>query len=83
MTKNNPLSEILKLIPEKQTVLDLLLADSMRGIVAKVTGNVVNNSYLILILHHLAQNNVIEISEVTFPETDSSIFLIRKTINGY
>jgi hypothetical protein len=80
---NNPLTEILNLIPETQTVLDLLLADSMRGIIAKVTGNIVNNSYVVLMLNHLAQNNLIEIKEVTYPDIDGSTILLRKTTNGY
>lgn len=80
---NNPLSQILELISEKQMVLDLLLADSMRGIIAKVTGNIVNNSYLVLMLNHLAQNNCIEIQEITYPSIEGSTILLRKTINGY
>jgi len=80
---NNPLSQILDLISEKQMVLDLLLADSMRGIIAKITGNIVNNSYLVLLLNHLAQNNFIEIQEITYPDIDGSTILLRKTINGY
>jgi len=80
---NNPLSQILDLISEKQMVLDLLLADSMRGIIAKITGNIVNNSYLVLLLNHLAQNNFIEIQEITYPNIDGSTILLRKTINGY
>jgi len=80
---NNPLPEILELIPEKQTILDLLLADSMRGIISKITGNIVNNSYLVLLLNHLAQSNLIEIKEFTFPDIEGSTILLRKTINGY
>ena len=80
---NNPLSQILDLISEKQMVLDLLLADSMRGIIAKITGNIVNNSYLVLLLNHLAQSNLIEIQEITYPDIDGSTILLRKTINGY
>lgn len=80
---NNPLSQILDLISEKQMVLDLLLADSMRGIIAKVTGNIVNNSYLVLMLNHLAQSELIEIKEITYPDIEGSTILLRKTINGY
>jgi hypothetical protein len=80
---NNPLPEILELIPQKQIVLDLLLADSMRGIIAKITGNIVNNSYVVLLLNHLAQSNFIEIKELTFPDIEGSTILLRKKINGY
>lgn len=80
---NNPLLQILELISEKQMVLDLLLADSMRGIIAKVTGNIVNNSYLVLMLNHLAQSELIEIQEITYPDIEGSTILLRKTINGY
>lgn len=80
---NNPLSQILELISEKHIVLDLLLADSMRGIIAKVTGNIVNNSYLVLMLNHLAQSELIEIKEITYPDIEGSTILLRKTINGY
>jgi hypothetical protein len=80
---NNPLSQILELISEKHMVLDLLLADSMRGIIAKVTGNIVNNSYLVLMLNHLAQSELIEIKEITYPDIEGSTILLRKTINGY
>lgn len=80
---NNPLLQILELISEKQMVLDLLLADSMRGIIAKVTGNIVNNSYLVLMLNHLAQSELIEIKEITYPDIEGSTILLRKTINGY
>jgi len=78
----NPLAEILDLIPENLIVLDLLLADSIRGIIAKITGNIVNNSYLVLLLNHLAQSNLIEIKELTYPDIDGSTILLRKTING-
>ena len=80
---NNPLLQILELISEKHMVLDLLLADSMRSIIAKVTGNIVNNSYLVLMLNHLAQSELIEIKEITYPDIEGSTILLRKTINGY
>jgi hypothetical protein len=34
-------------------------------------------------LNHLAQSELIEIKEITYPDIEGSTILLRKTINGY
>lgn len=80
--KSNPLPEILKLIPQKQTILSLLLTDTMRNVVQKVTHKRVNNSYIIVLLAHLAEAGLVSIQEITTPDVSGAVILIKRNPDG-
>lgn len=79
---NNPIPEILSLIPYQGTVLSLLLAEEMRTIIIKCTKKVVSNGYVVLLLAHLRDNDLIEIEDITWPSVAGNIFIIKRKENG-
>ena len=79
---NNPIPEILRLIPTEGTVLSLLLAEEMRLIVQKHTKSIVSNGYIILLLDHLSDHNLISVEELTWPSVAGNIFILKRKPNG-
>ena len=79
---NNPIPEILNLIPPQGTVLSLLLAEEMRTIILKCTKTVVSNGYVVMLLAHLRDNSLLEIEDLTWPSIAGNIFIIKRTDNG-
>lgn len=79
---NNPIPEILDLIPYQGTVLSLLLAEEMRTVIHKCTKTIVSNGYVLMLLGHLRDNNLIEIEDLTWPSVAGNIFIIKRKING-
>ena len=76
--KPNPIPEILDLLASKGTVLGLLVADNMRLIIQKHTNNIVNNSYIILLLTHLRDAGLVSIEELSWPDTTGKILVIKR-----
>ena len=80
--KSNPISEILKLIPQTQTILSLLLTDAMRNVIQEITKKRVNNSYIIVLLAHLAEAGLVSIQEITTPDVAGAVILIKRNPDG-
>ena len=74
----NPIPEILDLISSSGGILGLLVTDEMRLIIHKHTNNIVNNSYIILLLTHLRDAGVVSIEELSWPDTTGKILLIKR-----
>ncbi len=79
---NNPVPKLLKLIPEQKAILSLLLADEMREVIQKAINKRVNNSYIIVLLAHLAEAGLINILEISAPDVAGAIILIQRNPDG-
>ena len=79
---NNPIPEILDLIPPQGTVLSLLLAEEMRTVILKCTKTVVSNGYILMLLAHLNDYKIITVEDLTWPSIAGNIFIIKRTDNG-
>ena len=82
MLKTNPFPEILELIPETDTVVSLLLSDKIRIVVEKSTNKHINNAFVLMLLVELAKAGYVELKEFGWHDSNETIFIIKKVING-
>lgn len=80
----NPIPEILKNISLSPAILTPLYLDELRKIVFQVTDSVsfVTNSYIVLLLKHLHENGLVELSVLNPKDVEGEVFIIRKIENG-
>ena len=79
---HNPIPAILELIPVQGTILSLLLAEEMRNIIHSCTKTLVSNAYVVMLLAHLRDNDLVTIEDVTWPSIAGNIFIIKRKENG-
>ena len=76
LSTNNPILAVLDCIPYTNTVLSLELADELN----KALGNKrnTNNKYIMLLVTHLAQAGLIELSELKPVGCLGTVYFIKK-----
>lgn len=75
----NPIHDILEAIPYTESVLDLILADTLILIMLK-HHYVPTNCILMLLLKSLKESNLITLVELQLPTTPGTIVLIKRNI---
>lgn len=69
---------MLALIPPEGIVLSLLLTEEFRTIIARCTKKLVTNSYVVMLLGHLNDNDVITVEDVVLSGVSGTMFILRK-----
>ena len=81
---SNPISKILELIPYSESVLDPLKLDEMRLVLIGSGYDVlfVSNSLVIMLLNDLHKAGMVELKEITWPNTLGSLVIMKRILNG-
>ena len=75
---SNPIPEMLDKIPPEGIILSLLLTEEFRTIIARCTKKLVSNSYVVMLLCHLNDNDVITVEDLVFPGVSGTMYILRK-----
>ena len=81
---SNPIHKILELIPYSESVLDPLKLDEMRLVMIGSGYEVmfVSNSLVIMMLNDLHKAGLVELKEITWPNTLGSLVIMKRILNG-
>ena len=81
---SNPISKILELIPYSESVLDPLKMDEMRLVMISAGYDIlfVSNSLIIMLLNDLHKAGLVELKEITWPNTLGSLVIMKRIMNG-
>ena len=81
---SNPVPKILELIPYSESVLDPLKLDEMRLVMIGAGYEVmfVSNSLVIMLLNDLHKAGMVELKEITWPNTLGSLVIMKRIMNG-
>ena len=81
---SNPVNKILELIPYSESVLDPLKLDEMRLVMIGSGYDVlfVSNSLVIMLLNDLHKAGLVELKEITWPNTLGSLVIMKRILNG-
>ena len=81
---SNPITKILELIPYTESVLDPLKLDEMRLVMIGAGYEVlfVSNSLVIMLLNDLHKAGMVELKEITWPNTLGSLVIMKRIMNG-
>lgn len=69
---------MLALIPPEGIILSLLLTEEFRTVIARCTKKIVSNGYVVMLLGHLNDNDVITVEDLVFPGVSGTMFILRK-----
>ncbi len=64
----NPIPKLLEQIPEELTILDYSMLDELRATIKHTTHIIVSNSYVLALLTHLQENNLIGMHNISSVE---------------
>lgn len=79
LAEDNPLGEIINIIPWKLSVLDIELLDAIRALVTKHNpGSFYTNRYILLLLDHLMQSGYIYMHQIKSEEVPGVTILIMR-----
>lgn len=78
----NPVPKLLELIPYKDTILSLELADKMVSVVYDHTNLIVDNSYIMLLVATLQHYGIVDARELSWPSCEGKLILIKRIEHG-
>ena len=79
-SENNPLGELINLIPWETTVLDIPLLDNMRGLLMQYAPY--TNSNILELLFTLQKHRYLVIRQLTPADCKGSIYILQRINNG-
>lgn len=79
LAADNPLGEIINILPWKLSVLDIELLDAIRALVSKFNpGIFYTNKYILLLLDHLMQAGYLYMHQIKSDEVPGVTILITR-----
>lgn len=81
---SNPIEKFLELIPYSESVLDPLKLDELRLVMmgCGYEALYVSNSLVIMLLNDLHKAGLVELKEITWPNTLGSLVIMKRNLHG-